>query len=153
MMLGVALIAAATQLPPMVQPMRLSQVQSMNSRAKCVGRGFIVSGGVTNVVEMWRRGNFTWSVTNKVHDVMGVRQTNTFQERLDAAAAAVAEWRSKYDLKAAVVSRQIRSLQTKRAAYVKLRDAAITSAVKAIYQRFIDEIDEELAELEGGGSG
>ena len=36
---------------------------------------------------------------------------------------------------------------TKRTAYVKLRAAALPSTTKVIYQKIIDEIDEQLSKL------
>jgi len=136
-----AMMAAATmQLQPMVPLKTLREVQAVNSRAVCTARGFEVIGGVTNVVETWRRGNFVWSVTNVAHSVMGKVQTNTFRERL-------AEWKSKYDAKAAVVRTVVSMLLVKRAAYVKLRDAAVLPTTKALYQKVIDDIDEQLSAM------
>lgn len=150
-----AMIAAATmQLQPMVPLKTLREVQAVNSRAVCTYRGLKVVGGVTNVVETWRRGNFTWSVTNAVRDVIGKPQTNTFRQRLDELRSNAEEWRSKaeewkgkFDAKAAVTAALANMLRTKRAAYVKIRDASVLQTTKAIYQKFIDDIDEQLAAM------
>lgn len=157
-MMFAVLLVAATAVPPkpFVPPMLSSRVQSVGSRAICVSRGRVVDGGTTNVVETWRRGNFTWSVTNAARRVFGVKQTNTLQERIDTLKAKAEEirtkaeeWESKYQLKEKAINAQRTLLTTKRAAYVKLRDAALLSTTKAIYQKIIDEIDEQLANLDG----
>lgn len=147
MMLAVV-VAAAMQLQPMVQPQMLSKVKSVTGRATCTSRGFQVIGGVTNVVETWRRGNYTWAVTNVAKNVFGRKQTNTWQERVAEWRRKSEEWEERFRLKAKMADAQVKLLQARREAYVKLRDAALLATTKAIYQKFIDEIDEQLAELD-----
>lgn len=147
MMLAIV-VAAAMQLQPMVQPQMLSKVKSVTGRATCTSRGFRVVDGVTNVVETWRLGNFTWAVTNVAKSVFGRKQTNTWQERVAEWRRKSEEWEERFRLKAKVVESQVKLLQTKREAYVKLRDASVLATTKAIYQNFIDGIDEQLAELD-----
>lgn len=148
MMFAVLLAAATAAQPrPFVPPVLSSRIQSVGSRVICVSRGRVVDGGTTNVVETWRRGNFTWSVTNEARLVFGARQTNTLQERVDALKAKAEEWESKYRLKEKAIETQRTLLTAKREVYVKLHDGAHLPTVKAVYQKIVDDIDEQLSGL------
>lgn len=147
-MLAAVILAAVTTWPqPFVPPLTSARIESVASRPICTYRGRVVSGGVTNVVETWRRGNFTWSVTNEARHVFGTRQTSTLQDKVNSLRASAAEWEKKYRVKENLVNAQVNLLTAKREAYVKLCDAAKLTTTKAIYQKFIDEIDEQLASL------
>ena len=94
-----------------------------------------LSNGVTNIVETWRRGEFTWTQTNAVRKIVGKKQTNTFEERLAAFKAQVEEYRAD-----AEVTKEMRS-QTKRAG------KNLAKVIKAMEQAIKKAATEEEAEL------
>jgi hypothetical protein len=57
-------------------------LRNLGKRERCVDRRPIVIGGTTNIVETWKRGEFTWTQTNAVRQIVGKTQTNTFEEKL-----------------------------------------------------------------------
>lgn len=61
-------------------------------RPRCESRKQVVVGGTTNIVEVWRRGGYEWTQTNAVQRVIGQRQTNTFEQKLEEARAEAAEY-------------------------------------------------------------
>ena len=67
-------------------------IHNLALRPRCEVRKQIVVGGVTNIVETWRRGGYEWTQTNAVQRVIGQRQTNTFEQKLDEARAEAAEY-------------------------------------------------------------
>lgn len=69
-------------------------LRNLGKRECCVDRSPVVINGVTNIVETWRRGEFTWTQTNAVRKIVGKKQTNTFEERLAAYSAKVEEYRA-----------------------------------------------------------
>jgi len=68
-------------------------LRNLAQRPRCEARTPIVIGGVTNIVETWRRGGYEWKQTNVVRRVIGKTQTNTFEQRLAEMRELAAQWR------------------------------------------------------------
>lgn len=110
-------------------------LRNLGKRERCVDRSPVVINGVTNIVETWRRGEFTWTQTNAVRKIVGKKQTNTFEERLAAYSAKVKEYRAD-----AEVTKDMRN-QAKRAG------KNLAKVVKAMEQAIKKAATEEEAEL------
>ena len=110
-------------------------LRNLGKRERCVDRSPVVINGVTNIVETWRRGEFTWTQTNAVRKIVGKKQTNTFEERLAAYSAKVEEYRAD-----AEVTKDMRN-QAKRAG------KNLAKVVKAMEQAIKKAATEEEAEL------
>lgn len=123
------------------------RLKAVAERPRCESRQPVVIGGVTNIVETWRRGPYTWSQTNAVRRIVGKVQTNTFEQRLG-------EWKSKWasatnSLSLAEARLAIAEAKAARADRLKTwleeqRDKAVFESTKKLYQAVIDR-------LEGGG--
>ena len=116
-------------------------LRNLAQRPRCESRKTVVIGGVTNVVETWRRGEYEWRQTNAVRRVIGKVQTNTFEQRLAEMKEIAAQWRETATNATARVERVTAALDEKRDEYVQKRDASALPSTKAIYQAFIDAID------------
>lgn len=110
-------------------------LRNLGKRERCVDRRPIVINGVTNIVETWKRGEFTWTQTNAVRQIVGKKQTNTFEERLAAYSAKVEEYRAD-----AEVTKEMRA-QAKRAG------KNLAKVIKAMEQAIKKAATEEEAEL------
>lgn len=126
-------------------------LRNLAQRPRCEERKQVLIGGVTNIVETWRRGGYEWKQTNAVRRVIGTVQTNTFEQRLAEARALAKQWRETATNATARVERVIAALDDKRAEYVQKRDAATLPSTKAIYQAFIDAIDRIKEKLDEEG--
>ncbi len=116
-------------------------LRNLAQRPRCESRKMVVIGGVTNVVETWRRGEYEWQQTNAVRRIIGKVQTNTFEQRLAELRQIAEQWRETATNATTRVERVTAALDDKRADYVQKRDAATLPSTKAIYQAFIDAID------------
>ena len=116
-------------------------LRNLAQRPRCEERKQVVIGGVTNIVETWRRGGYEWKQTNAVRRVIGTVQTNTFEQRLAEARALAEQWMETATNATARVERVTAALDEKRDEYVQKRDAAALPSTKALYQAFIDAID------------
>lgn len=67
-------------------------LRNLAQRPRCEARAQVVIGGVTNIVETWRRGGYEWKQTNAVRRVIGTVQRNTFEEKVAEARALAAEY-------------------------------------------------------------
>lgn len=67
-------------------------LRNLAQRPRCEERKQVVIGGVTNIVETWRRGGYEWKQTNAVRRVIGTVQRNTFEEKVAEARALAAEY-------------------------------------------------------------
>ena len=112
-------------------------LRNLAQRPRCEERRQVVVGGVTNIVETWRRGGYSWTQTNAVRRVIGTVQTNTFEQRLAEARALAKQWRETATNATArgELFRLICSLSS-----TSLRDT-VDPSTKALYQAFIDAID------------
>ena len=125
-------------------------LRNIAQRPRCESRKVIVIGGVTNIVETWRRGEYEWQQTNAVRRIIGKVQTNTFEQRLAEMREIAAQWREVATNATARVERVTAALEEKKAEYVKKRDEATLPTTKAIYQAFIDAIDRIKEKLDEG---
>lgn len=116
-------------------------LRNLAQRPRCESRKMVVIGGVTNVVETWRRGEYEWQQTNAVRRVIGKVQTNTFELRLAEMREIAERWRDAATNATARIERVTAALDEKRDEYVQKRDAAALPSTKAIYQASIDAID------------
>ena len=116
-------------------------LRNLAQRPRCEARKMVVIGGVTNIIEIWRRGEYEWQQTNAVRRIIGTVQTNTFEQRLAEARALAEQWMETATNATARVERVTAALDEKRDEYVQKRDAAALPSTKALYQAFIDAID------------
>ena len=126
-------------------------LRNLAQRPRCEERKQVVVGGVTNIVETWRRGGYSWTQTNAVRRVIGTVQTNTFEQRLEELRALAEQWRETATNTTARIERVTAALDEKRDEYVQKRDAVTFPTTKAIYQAFIDAIDRIKEKLDGEG--
>ena len=71
-------------------------LRNLAQRPRCEARTPVVIGGVTNIVETWRRGGYEWKQTNVVRRVIGKTQTNTFEQRLAELREIAAQWQDRW---------------------------------------------------------
>ena len=81
-------------------------LRNLAQRPRCESRKTVVIGGVTNVVETWRRGEYEWRQTNAVRRVIGKVQTNTFEQRLAEMKETVVFYESPHRLAKTLVMMQ-----------------------------------------------
>ena len=115
------------------------RLRAVAERPRCESRKPVVIGGVTNIVETWRRGQYTWSQTNAVKRIVGKFQKNTFAERIAEAREAAEQWRANWQ---SATNRAAR-LAAFRAWLVEQRDKQPLQTTKKIYQAIIDRLDGE----------
>ena len=126
-------------------------LRNLAQRPRCEERKQVVIGGVTNIVETWRRDGYEWKQTNAVRRIIGKTQTNTFEQRLAEMRELAAQWRETATNATARIERVSATLDEKRAEYVAKRDAVTLPTTKAIYQAFIDAIDRIKEKLDEEG--
>ena len=125
-------------------------LRSLAERPRCEARERVVIGGVTNIVETWRRCGYEWKQTNAVRRVIGTVQTNTFEQRLAELRTLAEGWQSAATNATARIERMTAALDERRAEYVAKRDSG-TVITRPIYQAFIDAIDRIKSELDAEG--
>ena len=123
-----------------------SQKQFFRNRRVCVSRDTTTIPG--SVITTWYRDGKPDTrgpavVTNVLHQIQGAVQNNPLQGRIAELTAQYAEAIERATSAEARAAR----LDALRSWLVELRDKAILSTTKAIYQAIIDKIDEK---LEGG---
>ena len=119
-------------------------LRNLAQRPRCEARKCVVSGGVTNVVETWRRGGYEWTQTNPVRRVVGRLQTNTFEDRLAEARALAEAWRDQWQAatnRAAHAEARAARLDALKVWLEEKRDAAALPTTKALYQAVIDRME------------
>ena len=126
-------------------------LRNLAQRPRCEARKMVVIGGVTNIIEIWRRGEYEWQQTNAARRIIGTVQTNTFEQRLEELRALAEQWRGTATNTTARIERVTAALDEKRDEYVQKRDAAALPPTKALYQAFIDAIDRIKEKLDGEG--
>ena len=125
-------------------------LRMLAERPRCEARECVVVGGVTNIVETWRRGGYEWRQTNAVRRVIGTVQTNTLEQRLAELRTLAEGWQSAATNATARIKRMTAALDERRAEYVAKRDSG-TVITRPIYQAFIDAIDRIKSELDAEG--
>lgn len=123
-----------------------AQSTFFRNRRICVSRDTSTIPG--SVITTWYRGGKPDTrgpavVTNVLHQIQGAVQNNPLQGRIAELTAQYAEAVERATSAEARAAR----LDALRSWLVELRDKAILSTTKAIYQAIIDKIDEK---LEGG---
>ena len=86
-------------------------------------------------------------ITNALQKIVGAEQKNPIQELAEQMRQRADEWHTVATNNAARVERVTAALDERRAEYVQKRDEAVLPTTKAIYQTFIDIIDELKAKL------
>ena len=147
--LSLAAVVAAFASLGMTDAERI-HLRNLAQRPRCEGRRLTVIGGVTNIVETWRRGGYEWKQTNAVRRVIGTVQRNTFEERLAEMRTLAEGWKSAATNATARIGRMTAALDERRAEYVAKRDSG-TVITRPIYQAFIDAIDRIKSELDAEG--
>lgn len=119
---AVAALAAAVAL---AAPTKYAQLATIAGRARCISR--VAEGNL--VIETWKRGNYVWANTNVQRRVISARQTNTFEDRLEAMRLKVDEWRAAAETNEsdAKVTKDVRKA-------VKRAEKNISKIVKTIEQ-------------------
>lgn len=120
-------------------------LRNLAQRPRCEERRQVVVGGVTNIVETWRRGGYSWTQTNAVRRVIGTVQTNTFEQRLAGARALAEQWRTQWQSatnRAEIAEAKAARADAVKAWLVEQRDKAVLPTTKAIYQAIIDKMEE-----------
>lgn len=120
------------------------RLRTVADRPRCEARQPVVIGGVTNIVETWRRGPYTWVQTNAVKRIVGKFQKNTFAERIAEAREAAEQWRANWQSatnRAAIAEARAARFAAFRAWLVEQRDKSPLQ--KKIYQAIIDRLDGE----------
>lgn len=118
------------------------------------GRRIAVDRKIENgrVITTWARNGKTESVvTNVLKDVVGVRINNPLEDRIVSLTNSLESVRAELDSTKARLVETVRKneetvakLTEKRAEFVEKKNKAALQAVKAVYQVFIDVIDELL---------
>ena len=127
------------------------RLRAVAERPRCESRQPVVIGGVTNIVETWRRGQYTWSQTNAVKNIVGKFQTNTFAERIAEARASAEEWKSKWtvatnslslaEARLAIVEAKAERSNRLKTWLEEQRDKALLDSTKKLYQNIIDRLE------------
>jgi len=128
------------------------------ARRYCVSRTVTPDG--KNIVTVWHRdGKPDWILpsveTNAVKTITGKEQNNPLQDtivKIDAEIKRQLEMllvaSNRYVLAESKIANAKSGLSDKRAEYVEKRDKASLPTTKAIYQAFIDIIDDIMAKLD-----
>ena len=118
-------VAALTAAVVLAAPTKYDQLATIAGRARCISR--VAEGNL--VIETWKRGNYIWANTNVQRRVISARQTNTFEDRLEAMRLKVDEWRSAAETNEAdaKVTKDVRKA-------VKRAEKNISKIVKTIEQ-------------------
>ena len=120
-------------------------LRNLAQRPRCEARTPVVIGGVTNIVETWRRGGYEWKQTNVVRRVIGKTQTNTFEQRLAELREIAAQWQDRWSQatnRADIAEAKVARMEAFKAWLVEQRDKAALPTTKALYQAIIDKLED-----------
>ena len=120
-------------------------LRNLAQRPRCEARTPVVIGGVTNIVETWRRGGYEWKQTNVVRRVIGKTQTNTFEQRLAELREIAAQWQDRWSQatnRADIAEAKVARMEAFKAWLVEQRDKAALPTTKALYQAIIDTLED-----------
>ncbi len=119
-------------------------LRNLAQRPRCEARTPVVIGGVTNIVETWRRGGYEWKQTNVVRRVIGKTQTNTFEQRLAELREIASQWQDRWSQatnRADIAEAKVARMEAFKAWLVEQRDKAALPTTKALYQAIIDKLE------------
>lgn len=120
-------------------------LRNLAQRPRCEARTPVVIGGVTNIVETWRRGGYEWKQTNVVRRVIGKTQTNTFEQRLAELREIASQWHDRWSQatnRADIAEAKVARMEAFKAWLVEQRDKAALPTTKALYQAIIDKLED-----------
>ena len=120
-------------------------LRNLAQRPRCEARTPVVIGGVTNIVETWRRGGYEWKQTNVVRRVIGKTQTNTFEQRLAELREIASQWQDRWSQatnRADSAEAKVARMEAFKAWLVEQRDKAALPTTKALYQAIIDKLED-----------
>ena len=120
-------------------------LRNLAQRPRCEARTPVVIGGVTNIVETWRRGGYEWKQTNVVRRVIGKTQTNTFEQRLAELREIASQWQDRWSQatnRADIAEAKVARMEAFKAWLVEQRDKAALPTTKALYQALIDKLED-----------
>lgn len=120
-------------------------LRNLAQRPRCEARTPVVIGGVTNIVETWRRGGYEWKQTNVVRRVIGKTQTNTFEQRLAELREIASQWQDRWSQatnRADIAEAKVARMEAFKAWLVEQRDKAALPTTKALYQAIIDRLED-----------
>ena len=120
-------------------------LRNLAQRPRCEARTPVVIGGVTNIVETWRRGGYEWKQTNVVRRVIGKTQTNTFEQRLAELREIASQWQDRWSQatnRADIAEAKVARMEAFKAWLVEQRDRAALPTTKALYQAIIDKLED-----------
>ena len=120
-------------------------LRNLAQRPRCEARTPVVIGGVTNIVETWRRGGYEWKQTNVVRRVIGKTQTNTFEQRLAELREIASQWQDRWSQatnRADIAEAKVARMEAFKAWLVEQRDKAALPTTKALYQAIIDKLED-----------
>lgn len=119
-------------------------LRNLAQRPRCEARTPVVIGGVTNIIETWRRGGYEWKQTNVVRRVIGKTQTNTFEQRLAELREIASQWQDRWSQatnRADIAEAKVARMEAFKAWLVEQRDKAALPTTKALYQAIIDKLE------------
>lgn len=120
-------------------------LRNLAQRPRCEARTPVVIGGVTNIIETWRRGGYEWKQTNVVRRVIGKTQTNTFEQRLAELREIASQWQDRWSQatnRADIAEAKVARMEAFKAWLVEQRDKAALPTTKALYQAIIDKLED-----------
>lgn len=120
-------------------------LRNLAQRPRCEARTPVVIGGVTNIVETWRRGGYEWKQTNVVRRIIGKTQTNTFEQRLAELREIASRWQDRWSQatnRADIAEAKVARMEAFKAWLVEQRDKAALPTTKALYQAIIDKLED-----------
>lgn len=121
-------------------------LRNLALRPRCESRDMAVIGGMTNIVETWRRGGYEWKQTNAVRRIIGKMQTNTFEQRLAELRDIAAQWQDRWAQatnRAEITAAKAARIEAFKAWLIKQRDKAAFPTTEALYQAIIDKLEVE----------
>lgn len=121
-------------------------LRNLALRPRCESRDMAVIGGMTNIVETWRRGGYEWKQTNAVRRIIGKMQTNTFEQRLAELRDIAAQWQDRWAQatnRAEITAAKAARIEAFKAWLIEQRDKAAFPTTEALYQAIIDKLEVE----------
>lgn len=133
-----------------ITPADVERIKAQAARQTIVEQSAITSNGVQYIVQKYRRGGKYHTVVNPMKPINGKEISNTFRERLAALQTArdeaVAKWQAAMADYMSASNRAVRA-EARREKILDWceaqRDKAMLPTTKALWQAFIDKLNEE----------